>query len=464
MAFPFDQINAVVNFVTAPVRAAAQSVQTGTVSPEQITGAAQFALGIVTNPVVAISQALAQPAAQAVQRVVTPPPAATPTPLPKPFISTPTSYATVTYRSMAQPTPTPTPQPEPQPQPQPTPQPQQELPQLPVATGDIDHDAAMMCNADLPLATRNNASYAVDSWLERVFDIRGKLSLWKSQGYDTSSVETLLSGHNGWKDSLARASSNPEGVGAVCNAWSGLLDAIKNMSGTAAPSGVDQSQVEKIFARGIGIIMPNYVIEGSKTNLKAFITRNISQEPGVGEPIVTIVAGGQKLAEVQTVNRTADITIDIPVGAKYYKVCASSSVGGQDCKTVKVMKEVPNIGDLVAAENNLLEALKSAIGSRNIIAATPITSFTTAEIPEIQLPKIPSGATIDIPTITLPAKATEPIQIYVDGKPYGSPPLSISMPAGKHIVTASLKGFSDINKTIRVAEGAKVVIPEIAFG
>lgn len=212
--------------------------------------------------------------------------------------------------------------------------------------------------------------------------------------------------------------------------------------------------------------MPNSVIEGTRTNVKVFITRHISLGQGQGEPTVTITAGGTEIAEVQTVNRTADLMIDIPTSAKYYKICASSSIGGQDCKTVKVMKEVPNIAELVAAENNLLEALKAATSSRNIIGTTPVsvTPPTDLGLPEIDLPEIPSGAIVDIPGITMPEKATEPIQIYIDGKPYGSPPLSVTIPAGKHIVTASLKGFTEINKTIRVTDGTRVVIPEIVFG
>ncbi len=452
MAFPFDQINAAINVVTAPIQAIVRN------PPTQPTA-------LFANPVQFVAQNIIAPVlTQTVQRAVTP---VEPKPRAPMVVNagppiTP-AYGTVTYRQVTPTVPTPTPQPKPEPEPEPQiQQVQQELPQPSAPTGDIDNDVSLMCSPDLSPDSRLFASFAVNSWLESKFNISAKISQWKSQGYDTSAVQNLYNGPGGWTDIYARASGDPSRVGELCGIWSSLISAVQNMSG-AAP-GVDQSQVDKIFARGIGIIMPNYVIEGSKTNLKAFITRHISQEAGTGEPTVTIVAGGQKLAEVQTVNRTADITIDIPVGAKYYKICASSSIGGQDCKTVKVMKEVPDITELVAAENNLLEALKSAIVSRNIISASPVSSITAIETPEIPLPKIPSGAVVEIPTITPPEKATEPIQVYVDGKPYGTPPLLISLPAGKHIITATLKGFSDINKTIRVTEGAKVVIPEITFG
>lgn len=469
MAFPFDQINAAVNLITAPIRSAVQN-------PPQITPS-NFA-----NPVQFVTQSVIAPILkETVQRVATPPQtfggggaggraeakgATQPTPSivnAGPPITP--SYGTVTIRQAVVPQqlPVEVPEPEQQQEQQQQQVQQQELPRLPVPTGDIDNDTSIMCNTSLPYDTRMFASFAVNSWLESKFRIREKISQWKSQGYDTSNVENLFEGPGGWTDIYARVSGDPTRVGELCGIWSSLISGVQNMSG-AAPTGPDNTQVEKIFARGIGIIMPNYVIEGSKTNVKAFITRHISQEQGTGEPTVTIIAGGQKLAEVQTVNRTADITIDIPVGAKYYKVCASSSIGGQDCKTVKVMKEVPNIAELVAAENTLLEALKSAITSRNIISATPVTTVAVPQIPEISLPELPSGATVEIPQITLPEKATEPVQIYIDGKPYGNPPLSINLSAGKHIITASLKGFSDINKTIRVAEGAKVVIPEITFG
>lgn len=368
----------------------------------------------------------------------------------------------------------------------------------------LDEKVQGICDSAGDLRQRYQAANNISWGLYQV--LIPKMAVWKSQGLDTSKVESALRGQGGWFDTEAQASPSNDvtAMNRLCPAFTSLMAAIDALgtptptptpaptpAPTPTPTPAPAPEIKAILSKGLFLKVPAQVIKGSvqPVDVLIFDPNNLNSKV---EGTVIISEGDKELKSGPSLNGVLSTIWEVPQNpnSKYTKICATSIItsvdgkevtgadapsGGKYCRTISIVPENTDISQLVALENQQASLIRQLLAAGASSGAGLLTLPTLPELPTpadifappaVITPSVPTPTVgyIDVGAIPKPAKSPNlPIMVYIDGRMIGNPPLKFTTTPGKHPVRITLRGFTDITDTYEVRAGETVTISGLSF-
>lgn len=255
--------------------------------------------------------------------------------------------------------------------------------------------------------------------------------------------------------------------------------------------------------RIVKLTMPRIMNVGSTPTIVANVYMGNLDKPSNGEP-VDLIIGDSKIASAKTAGNNGTASFKWTITREFaqqlpssFKICAvvNPKPGDQNselfgntvyCELASMSKDRQSIAVAKQLEEEQYQTLleearekqKSTLpdlissvqsmftipsGIEDIVSTIPSPDIP-APTPEPE-PQVPNTGTITIPQIPLPSTVSGnfPIQVYLDGKNIGEPPLSVVVPSGKHTITIERKGLQPIHRTVTLGRGAEITLSDLRF-